>query len=403
MPLVDHLRAMRAFLAVATHGSTVRAAQAMHLSQPAVARAVGAFERACGVALFERSSRGLVPTPLGRRLAARAGHVFDQLAAGVRDAAAATPAAARATPSPPERFCAAASAGQLRALAAIASAGSEAAAAAVLEVTQPAVHQALQALERLAGVRLFHRLATGTRLTPAGEALLRRVKLALAEIEAMTGDLGAGSGRLVVGVLPLSVAIFLPAAVDALLARHPGLAVEIVDGPYERLADQLLGADIDVIAGALRTDAPTDELRLDVLFDDELVVLARAGHPCLARGDLALVDLLQWDWVAPLADTPAERALDRAFAACDAPPPSRRLRAGSPASTLALVARSARLALASRGEAEAAARDGGALRIVPVPLPGTAHPIGLATRAVGLPSRELAAFVEACRVAARVD
>ncbi|MDP3085647.1 MAG: LysR family transcriptional regulator [Rubrivivax sp.] len=108
---------------------------------------------------------------------------------------------------------------------------------------------------------LFYKLMSATRLTPAGEALLRRVKLAIAEVQAMEGDLAAWKGeirgRIVVGVLPLSVKTFLPQAVDALLAIHPNIEIQIVDGTYESLVQQVLSADVDAIAGALRADAPS--------------------------------------------------------------------------------------------------------------------------------------------------
>ncbi|MDZ5461747.1 helix-turn-helix domain-containing protein, partial [Azohydromonas lata] len=66
-PLAERLKALFALRAVARHGSTVRAAEAIHLSQPAVARAVAELERAAQVPLFVRTARGMVPTPAGER------------------------------------------------------------------------------------------------------------------------------------------------------------------------------------------------------------------------------------------------------------------------------------------------------------------------------------------------
>jgi DNA-binding transcriptional LysR family regulator len=285
-------------------------------------------------------------------------------------------------------------------LPAIASCGRESAAAELLGVTQPAVHATLQALERSVGVRLFYKLPFGTRLTPAGEALLRRVKLALAEIRAMESDLAAWRGevrgKIVVGVLPLSVPIFLPRAVQALANRHPDIQVEIVDGTYESLMRQLLGAEVDAIAGALRSDVPDDEVRQLHLFDDDLVIIARKGHPSLRAKGLGLQDLLRWQWVRPLAHTPADRALEQVFRAQRLDPPRAGLRAGSPTLTLAFVIQTGLLALASRGQA-IVDNQGGQLCIVPVPLPSTVRRIGLTLRAVGAPSHDLQLFLQSCR------
>lgn len=400
--LAGHLRAMRAMLGVVQHGSTTRAAEAMHLSQPAVARSVLQLEQACGLPLFMRGARGMMPTALGSQWATRIEAMLQHLSSGAAEAqAAATLTAPR--PPLPQRFAETVPAGHLRALMAIAGCGSESLAAQWLGLTQPAVHAALQGLETGLGMQLFYKLAFGTRLTPSGEALLRRVKLALAEVRGMDSDLSAWRGeirgRVVVGVLPLSVDIFLPRAVNSLAASHPDIEVRIVDGTYESLVQHLLSADIDAIAGALRTDTPADEVRQLHLFDDDLVVVAPAGHACLRRKCLQLEDLLQWPWVAPLPGTPADRAMVRLFHDRGLEPPRGSLRASSPTMTLAFVLQTGRLALASRGQA---LQDdhGGQLVMVPVELPSTRRRIGLATRALSTASQDLELFLQACRQAA---
>ena len=400
--LVGQLRAMRAMLAVVQHGSTMRAAEALHLSQPAVARSVLQLEQACGAALFMRGARGMMPTTLGSQLAARIAAMLQHLSNAAAEAQAAAPLAGRRSPRP-QRFAEIVPAGQLRALMAIADCGSESQAAQALGLTQPAVHAALQGLETSLGLQLFYKLTFGTRLTPAGEALLRRVKLALAEVRGMDSDISAWRGeirgRVVIGVLPLSVSIFLPRAVAMLAASHPDIEVSIVDGTYESLMQQLLSADIDAIAGALRADAPGDEVRQHHLFDDDLVVIAPAGHPCLRAPQLTLEDLLQWSWVAPLPGTPADRAMVQLFRSQGLQPPQGGLCASSPTMTLAFVLQTGHLALASRGQA-LQDNHGGQLCILPLALPSTRRRIGLAMRAQSTASQDLALFAQACMQAA---
>jgi LysR family transcriptional regulator, regulator for genes of the gallate degradation pathway len=400
--LLSSLRPLRAVLAVAQHGSTVRAAEALHRSQPAVARAILELERTCGLALFARATRGMAPTPAGARLAVRAEALFQQLALGASECVAAAPPASRRRPLS-DRLPAVLVPAQLRALVAIDAGGSESRAAALLGVTQPAVHASLQSLQDLVGVRLLDKLPFGTRLTPAGEALLRRFKRALAEIRAMATDLatwrGEVSGRIVVGALPLSVGIFLPHAVDALLERYPDIEVQVVDGTYDALLRQLLSADIDVIAGALRAEVPHSEVRQVHLLDDELVVVARAGHPGLDRRRCSLRALLRYDWIRPLAGTPADHALEAVFRAQGLEPPQPGLRVGSPALTLSFVLQTGRLAIASRGQVRAE-NHGDALCIVPLSLPSTTRPIGIVMRAASEPAPHLQCFLDACQAAA---
>lgn len=60
------------FLAVLEQRSISAAARAVHLSQPAVSARIRRLEQTLGTALFDRSARGISPTPAGERLAVRA-------------------------------------------------------------------------------------------------------------------------------------------------------------------------------------------------------------------------------------------------------------------------------------------------------------------------------------------
>ena len=59
---------LRAFSAVARHGSFSRAAEELYVSQPAVSKHVAALERELGVRLLERGRSGAALTDAGRRL-----------------------------------------------------------------------------------------------------------------------------------------------------------------------------------------------------------------------------------------------------------------------------------------------------------------------------------------------
>ena len=70
------LQQLRQVLALAEHGSFVRAAAALHISQPALSRSIQNLERRFGSELFVRSSSGVVPTDLGRLYIERARDVL---------------------------------------------------------------------------------------------------------------------------------------------------------------------------------------------------------------------------------------------------------------------------------------------------------------------------------------
>ncbi len=398
--ILHRLKALRCLAAVAMHGSAVRAGEALFISQPAVTRSVLDFERTCGVALFDRGGRGMVPTAIGLRAARRAQSLLDHLAQGAAAAMAlAPPEQRRGWPS--QHFANAVSATGIQALITMARSRSEAQAAAQLGISQPAVSRTLRALEHLVGVPLMQRSLRGTRFTESGEALLQHVKLACAEARGIEHDLAAWHGRVrgrvVIGALPLSAAGILAPAIDAIRRARPELEITVIDGGFESLCRQLREGDIDIMVGAMR--APPPDVRQEVLFDEPLVVMARIGHPCFQRESLTLANLLEWEWVMPLHCTPATAALLQAFRAAGVSPPVPVLHCNNTALIEAMLCRSDQLALTSRGQARHEERRG-RVRRLPIDLPGTDRSIGIATRQSSEPSADVAAVLEALRAAA---
>jgi DNA-binding transcriptional LysR family regulator len=66
------LKQLRQVVALAEHGSFVKAAAALHISQPALSRSIQNLEAQFGSELFLRSSVGAVPSDLGRLYVERA-------------------------------------------------------------------------------------------------------------------------------------------------------------------------------------------------------------------------------------------------------------------------------------------------------------------------------------------
>ena len=72
------LRQMRYFKAVVEHGSFSRAAESVHVSQPALSLQIREMEDTLGSSLLERESRGVILTPLGRVVHAQTLRVLDE-------------------------------------------------------------------------------------------------------------------------------------------------------------------------------------------------------------------------------------------------------------------------------------------------------------------------------------
>ena len=78
------LRQLRLFLAVAEARNFTRAAERVHLSQPALSHRIHQLEDELGVALFERTPRGATLTPAGEALVEDARHLLSYAEASVR-------------------------------------------------------------------------------------------------------------------------------------------------------------------------------------------------------------------------------------------------------------------------------------------------------------------------------
>ena len=82
---------LRAFVALAELESFRAAAEALHLSQPALSRRISKLEDALGVRLFDRTTRSVNLTAVGRDFSRKARELLDELEntlLGIRDVAA---------------------------------------------------------------------------------------------------------------------------------------------------------------------------------------------------------------------------------------------------------------------------------------------------------------------------
>ena len=78
------LRDLHIVLAVAESGSMAKASARLAISHPVVSKAISELEQTLGVSLFDRSSRGVEPTPYGRALLDAAVNVFDEMRQGFK-------------------------------------------------------------------------------------------------------------------------------------------------------------------------------------------------------------------------------------------------------------------------------------------------------------------------------
>ncbi|ADZ69550.1 Transcription factor transcription regulator protein [Polymorphum gilvum SL003B-26A1] len=377
------------------------AARLVNMSQPAITRAVQSLEAELGASLFHRTSRTLGMTGAGRLLTQRARRAQDYLKA----AEAELHAFDRQAPERTNMLAQHAADHEFAALLAIAESGSISAAARAAGPSQPALNKSLRTLEERIGHTLFHRTSNGMRLTPAGEILLRRVKLARSEIRQAVEEIrylrGEAGGRIRIGALPLTRVQLVPLAIENLLETFPLAEVAIVDGTYEVLLKALRNGDIDILAGTIRRPAPVEGLNSEELFLDDVAIVACADHPLAGRERVDLADCLDHGWILPFQGVPLRQKFEETLRDRGLSAPQNVIEADSIVAVRSLLMRGSRLAILSRHQVHYEV-IWGVLKILPVDLPDVMRPVGTTVRADFSPTPAAAALLDALRAAALV-
>jgi LysR family transcriptional regulator, regulator for genes of the gallate degradation pathway len=384
--MIASLRHLRIVQAVQKARSVTRAAEAFHLSQPAVTTALTGLEARLGVALFDRHPSGLDPTPAGAALCLRITRALSLL----------DPALADLSP----RLVRTASFSQINVLIAVAETESFSAGARRLGIAQPTVHRAVAVMEAEAGHSLFSRTAHGVIPTRLVRQLCETAQLAMSELDQATTDIaelsGQEAGRVVIGAMPLSRSALLGPAIARFRAMGRSVPIRVVEGPYADLALALRRGEVDFLVGALR--AEVEDLQQSLLLTDEMAIVCRPGHPVL-RQNASLTVLAAAPWVVAPEGTPARDHFQRLFTAATLQTPASLVESGSMELLVDLVGQTDHLGFVSARQVQRAVAKG-ALAQLAYPLPGTSRDIGLTFRQNWHPTGAQSDMVAAIRMAA---
>ncbi|MEP4873885.1 MAG: LysR family transcriptional regulator [Parasphingorhabdus sp.] len=303
-----NLRHLRAAAAIGHLRSISAAAQAIHISQPAITQGLAKLEAMLGQPLFERRTDGMFATQAGRLLFPRIETALTHIISP------------RVTMT------------QLRALIALADAGSYASASNAIGLAQPSLHRAIGDLSVALKRKLVERRGKGVALTEQGKRTARRFRLARSELEAGLSELAAllghETGRITIGAMPLSRARILPAAVAAFHRNHPDVAINIIEGAFHELIEPLRDGDIDLMIGAMREPSPGPDVAQQQLFDDRPAVIGRKNHPALSS-ETSLENLAQYPWIIPAGGTPLRAGWQSMFDKKSIPLPQVPIECGS--------------------------------------------------------------------------
>jgi DNA-binding transcriptional LysR family regulator len=101
-----------------------------------------------------------------------------------------------------------------------------------------------------------------------------------------------------VGAFATADAAFVPRAIAAFRARHPGVRLTREEGFTPALLDRLTADHLDLAVVSTTGRAPLDAYTLHHLLDESLYVAVPAGHPLSAEPSVRLPQLADADWIS---------------------------------------------------------------------------------------------------------
>jgi len=204
---------------------------------------------------------------------------------------------------------------QLRYFSTVARTGHFGAAAAQCAITQPALSMQIQELEKELGLQLLERGRKGVGLTAGGREIAGRAARVLADVRDLVDSArhlsGGFSGPFRLGAIPSIAPYLLPQLLPLIRARHPDLDLHLRETQTQRLLEELVDGDLDLVLLALPVAHPGVETL--PLFEDRFLLAVPAWRP-IAKNVRATADLLRQDRLLLLEEGHCLR--DQALAFC---------------------------------------------------------------------------------------
>lgn len=163
-----------------------------------------------------------------------------------------------------------------------------------LHLSQPAISQSVQTLERRLNAPLFLRVGRSVKLTEYGETLLPLARDLLANAarieEAIAAMHGPVIGRIEIGCSTTSGKYLLPGLIARFRALFPQVHLDVIIGSRESVTSKLIDGAVNL---SVTSRAP-EQTSLEAMpfFSDEVILIARWDHPWARFGKIYVDDLL---------------------------------------------------------------------------------------------------------------
>ncbi|MEJ8544327.1 LysR family transcriptional regulator [Brevibacillus borstelensis] len=195
-------------------------------------------------------------------------------------------------------------------------------AAEQLHMTQPAVSQHIQALEREFGTRLLERSNKYVRLNKAGEIVYHHAKEILGlhtRMRDLVDDLmNTPSGNLIIGSSYTFGEYVLPHVVARLRDRYPKIKPTITIHNTKEIVDLIARRQLD--AGIVEGEYRHEKLSIEPFADDEMQIIVSSDHRLAKKEKVTVRELEEETWIVREEGSGTREAAEKMFARLDLSP-----------------------------------------------------------------------------------
>ena len=190
-------------------------------------------------------------------------------------------------------------------------------AAEAVHLAQPSATKLVHDLEQLFGVPLFERLPRGMQPTELGAEVLAFAKRSLIDLQRFAEDLDnkrkGGYGQLMIGAIMGAAPDVVARAMADLKKARPLLSIRLMGETSDEIVGLLLEGKIDLAVGRFSNPLQHNVIDYEVLGNEILYIVGRAGHPLSRARRLQLAQLGDYPWILQPLTSPARQIIEQEF------------------------------------------------------------------------------------------
>jgi DNA-binding transcriptional LysR family regulator len=189
--------------------------------------------------------------------------------------------------------------------------------AEALGKSQPSVSRTMALLEERIGTPLFEPGRRPLRPTELGSQLARlgaKIRTQNLEASRLVQRYRQGqAGRLRLGGTPIFFDGVVAGMVAEFQSRHADVQVAQTYGYFDDLAAGLRSGALDLAILPMHANMVPSDMQFIPLLAGRNVIVGSAAHPLAGRGAISLADIEPYSWIAPPANSPLFRDLQRSL------------------------------------------------------------------------------------------